>query len=118
MIHVVTKQDSREYRSALIAWATANGLDADRIAEDGLTIEQVGDRQVIAYSEYQVDAHGRTLVDLTGPNRYQTVHRTRTLRHALPEGIGRPLCTCTLNQLDPACSDHQAATQRDETPGG
>ncbi|MFJ2631071.1 hypothetical protein ACIO6U_03780 [Streptomyces sp. NPDC087422] len=116
-IIVVTAQDIEQHRPALIAWAEANGLDPNLIDPHSITIDRVGDRKVILYTEHQVNAHGRKLLDpQTG--RVLKIHRSRTLRHALPEGIGRRLCTCTLGQLDPECTDHQAATEGDQTPGG
>lgn len=102
MAHVVSHQDMEEHRPALIAWAEANGLDPNRIAIDDLIIEKVGDRQVVSYTEYVVDADGRKMLDLTTSHRYQTVRRTRTLRQAFPECIGQPLCTCVLDRLNPA----------------
>lgn len=105
MIHVVTQQDIEQHRPALIAWAEANGLDPNRIDKSGLTIERHGDHQVIAYTEFQVDENGLKIFD-PGTNRALRVHRSRPLRHALPDGIGRPLCLCTLGQLDPDCQDH------------
>jgi hypothetical protein len=109
-VWIITEQDVEQHRPALIAWAEANGLDPQRIALYPLTIEQIGDRKVIAYDEHQVNEHGRPLVDPARPTQVLTVHRSRTLRHALPEGIGRPLCTCTLGQHCPGClgdQDHQ-----------
>lgn len=109
-IHVITEAEVRQHRPALCAWAEANGLDPNRMDAHGLTIEQVDGRTVIAYSEIQHGTDGRPLVDPSRRSSHLTVHRTRTLRHALPEGIGRPLCTCTLGRLDPDCRDHPGST--------
>lgn len=105
---IVTEHDIEQHRPALIAWAEANGLDPKRIAPHDLTIDQDGDRQVIAYTEYQVNENGNKLVDLTGPSRYATAQRTAPLRHALPEGIGEALCTCTLGEQCPGCRSKRA----------
>ncbi|WNI16626.1 hypothetical protein [Actinacidiphila sp. ITFR-21] len=118
MIHVVTSQDIERHRLALIAWAEANGLDPNLMDPAGLTIEQVGDRTVILYSEHQLSQDGKKLVDPDHPGRTLVIRRSRTLRHALPEGIGRRLCTCTLGEVDPGCPDHPADTEGDRTLGG
>jgi len=106
VIHVITEQDIDQHRPALIAWAEANGLDPTRIDPHGLTVEHDGNSKVIVYYEHQVDANGNKLVDPDRPNQVLKAHRTRPLRHALPEGIGRPLCTCTVGRLEPGCRDH------------
>lgn len=105
LIHVVTEQDIEDHAPVLINWAAANGLDPARVDRSGLTIEQHGDRTVIAYTEVQLDTNGRKILG-PGVGPAFRLHRTATLRQALPEGIGRPLCTCTLQQVDPACTHH------------
>lgn len=104
-IHVITEADVRQHRPVLCEWAEANGLDPNRVDRSGLTIEQHGDHKVIAYSEIQVDARGRKILG-PGTGRALRLHRTATLRQALPEGIGRLLCMCTLSHRDPECTRH------------
>ncbi|WNI16921.1 hypothetical protein [Actinacidiphila sp. ITFR-21] len=119
VIHVVTEQDVIEHRPALIAWAKANGLEPRLIDQCGLTIEQVGDRQMIVYTEHQVGAHGAKIID---PDRNEVlkIPRSRTLTQPLPEGIGQRVCTCTLSARCPACcgTEPGADTEGDQAPGG
>jgi hypothetical protein len=107
-VWIITEQDISEHRPALIAWAEANGLDPTRIDPHGLTIEQSNDGQAIQFTEYQVHEDGTKVLDLTTPQRYATTQRTAPLRHALPEGIGQALCTCTLGEQCPACVTERA----------
>lgn len=106
MIHVVTGRDIEQHRPVLINWAAANGIDPDRIDQSGLTIEQHGNHEVIAFTEFQLDEHGRKLIDPGRPGHALRVHRSQPLRHPLPDGIGWPLCLCTLSHRDPECTHH------------
>jgi hypothetical protein len=103
---LITEQDIARHRPALIAWAEANGLDPDRISQDGLAVEYHGNRQVIVYDEYQLDQHGAPITDPDRPGQVLRVRRSRPLRHALPDGLGRSLCACALGQPAPGCPDH------------
>lgn len=83
VLTTITAEDIQVHRAALCAWAEANRLDLDRVAEDTITVEAVGGRTVICYREIQCDLAGRPLVDPSQPAGALTVRRSVDQRVSL-----------------------------------
>ncbi|KUN34820.1 hypothetical protein AQJ30_27515 [Streptomyces longwoodensis] len=57
VLATITQADIERHREALCEWARANGIEPrDIAAAPGLTVEQVGERTVIVYWEFQRSA--------------------------------------------------------------
>jgi hypothetical protein len=76
---VITPQDIWQHRTALHAWAEANGIDPDTVAVAPITIRQRGDHSVIEYQAFALDEGGRTLVDPQQDDQPLTIKRTTRL---------------------------------------
>ncbi|MCD2461964.1 hypothetical protein MBT42_00125 [Streptomyces sp. MBT42] len=90
VITSITAEDIEQHREVLCAWARANGLEPNDVAAGpGLTVERVGRRTVIVYSEFQRGADGKRLVDLDKAEAVtvrRSVTQVETLaQHGYPE---------------------------------
>jgi predicted exporter len=70
---VITPTDIEQHRAALCAWAEDNGIDPKTATMDPITIRPVGDRALIEYRAYLVDANGRWRMDPDHPHQALTV---------------------------------------------
>ncbi|MEU5664748.1 hypothetical protein [Streptomyces longwoodensis] len=85
VLATITQADIERHREALCEWARANGIEPrDIAAAPGLTVEQVGERTVIVYWEFQRSAGGAVLVDPKRPGEPLWVRRAARLRVPLP----------------------------------
>lgn len=79
----ITEQDMEQRRAELCRWYELNGLVPANVAATQVTVERVGNRQVIVYDEIQRSQDGRALVHPDDPERVWTVRRSSPLRVSL-----------------------------------
>jgi hypothetical protein len=100
----IAREHIERHRLVLLLWIEANGIDSKLVPIDQpITVEQVGDRTVICYREYQLSTEGNRMID--PDNRNQAL----TLRRATDQRV--PLASIAIEQLlaDVATAAHAHA---------
>jgi hypothetical protein len=105
-ITVISEDDIRHYRELLIPWAKANHIDPTTVAVQPIVVIEASDNAIIGYAKYLTDTFGKHYMDPLRRDRAATASHTVPMLVQPPSGLGRRLCTCTTDQLDPECSDH------------